>query len=123
LHSLPTQFQNYVPGTDVRVHVVGDEVFATEVISDALDYRYAHQTGLDVELVETTLDQAEENRCRRLAAYMGLPLCGIDLRRRPDGRFVCFEANPMPAFSFCEVVTGQPISAALVRLLDSARRS
>ena len=29
----PTQFQEYVPGTDVRVHVVGEEVFATQINS------------------------------------------------------------------------------------------
>ena len=28
---LPTQFQAFVPGTNVRVHVVGAEVFATEI--------------------------------------------------------------------------------------------
>ena len=37
----PTQFQAFVEGVDVRVHVVGDEVFATECASDATDYRYA----------------------------------------------------------------------------------
>jgi hypothetical protein len=29
----PTQFQQYIPGRDVRVHVVGDAVFATEITS------------------------------------------------------------------------------------------
>jgi len=37
----PTQFQRFIPGTDHRVHVVGDEVFACEVRSGADDYRYA----------------------------------------------------------------------------------
>src|SRR5579863_7689188 len=32
----PTQFQERIPGTDYRVHVVGDEVFATRVQSDAV---------------------------------------------------------------------------------------
>jgi hypothetical protein len=35
------QFQAYVEGVDVRVHVVGHRVFATRVASDAADYRYA----------------------------------------------------------------------------------
>ena len=41
----PVQFQAYVPGVDVRVHVVGTEVIATRVDSDAPDYRYAGVRG------------------------------------------------------------------------------
>src|SRR5437899_2630061 len=37
----PTQFQAFVEGTDVRVHVVGEQVFATGICSEATDYRYA----------------------------------------------------------------------------------
>src|SRR5262249_17995160 len=37
----PVQFQAYVEGVDVRVHVVGRRVFSTRVASDAADYRYA----------------------------------------------------------------------------------
>jgi hypothetical protein len=33
----PTQFQGRVPGADVRVHVIGAQVFATEITSDADD--------------------------------------------------------------------------------------
>src|SRR5262249_23992452 len=36
----PTQFQQYIPGNDYRVHVVGDEIFACEIISSADDYRF-----------------------------------------------------------------------------------
>jgi hypothetical protein len=38
--SVPVQFQEYVPGTDLGVHVVGTQVFATSVRSTAIDYRY-----------------------------------------------------------------------------------
>ncbi len=38
----PVQFQALVPGHDVRVHVVGPDVHATEIVSDVVDYRYAH---------------------------------------------------------------------------------
>jgi glutathione synthase/RimK-type ligase-like ATP-grasp enzyme len=35
----PTQFQEFIPGEDYRVHVVVDQVFATRVVTDAVDYR------------------------------------------------------------------------------------
>lgn len=41
LRACPVQFQAYVSGFDVRVHVVGDEVIATRIDSDGTDYRYA----------------------------------------------------------------------------------
>ena len=51
----PTQFQRYVPGRDHRVHVVGDDVFACEVISEADDYRYAARHGAPPALRACTL--------------------------------------------------------------------
>jgi glutathione synthase/RimK-type ligase-like ATP-grasp enzyme len=114
VRSLPTQFQAVVDGTDVRVHVVGERVFATEVRSQAVDYRYAARDGLDAELVATDVPDDVAQRCVRLAGELGLALAGVDLRRTPDGRWACFEVNPMPGYSFYESHTGQPISRALV---------
>ncbi|MFI5531093.1 RimK family alpha-L-glutamate ligase [Kitasatospora sp. NPDC051853] len=121
VRGLPTQFQAYVPGRDVRVHVVGREVFATAVESAAVDYRYAHQDGLEAELTACRLPAEVAERSVALAAALGLPLAGIDLRRRPDGAWVCFEVNPMPAYSYYESHTGLPIAAALAALLAGAR--
>jgi D-alanine-D-alanine ligase-like ATP-grasp enzyme len=45
-------------------------------------------------------------------------MCGIDLRRRADGSYVCFEVNPMPAFSYYETNTGQPIARTLAEFLS-----
>jgi len=114
----PVQFQEYVPGTDVRVHVVGDAVHATEVHSEATDYRYAaDQVGTSAELQATTLDDAVAERCVVLTRSLGLAFAGIDLRLAPDGRVVCFEVNPCPAFSYYEAHTGQPIALSVARHL------
>ncbi|MFC7543867.1 hypothetical protein ACFQU2_36610 [Siccirubricoccus deserti] len=47
-------------------------------------------------------------------------MAGIDLKRRRDGSWVCFEVNPSPGFSWFEAATGQPIAAAIAALLASA---
>ena len=120
IRSLPTQFQAYVEGVDVRVHMVGDHVFATEIASAATDYRYARRNGEVATLSPTELPAVVRRRCVDLARGLELPFCGIDLRRRPDGVHVCFEVNPMPAFAYFEGETGQPIAAALVELLAMA---
>jgi glutathione synthase/RimK-type ligase-like ATP-grasp enzyme len=115
--SCPTQFQRYVPGTDHRVHVVGNELFASEVVSEAEDYRYPG--GQPVEIRTCSLPREVEDRCRALAVAARLPLAGIDLRRTPEGDWYCFEVNPSPAFTYYESRTGQPIGAAVARLLAS----
>lgn len=113
----PVQFQAYVPGTDVRVHVVGDDVFATRIDADGVDYRYT-TGGAHMSPVALAAPVAEA--CRALTRRLGLELSGIDLRFTDEGRIVCFEVNPSPAYSVFEDETGQPIAAALARHLASA---
>jgi hypothetical protein len=119
----PVQFQAYVAGVDVRVHVVGQRVFATRVSSDATDYRYAGVGGgLPARLEETTLDDGTAERCVEVTRELGLRFSGIDLRLTPQGEAVCFEVNPSPAYAYYESHTGQPIAAAVARHLAGAAR-
>jgi glutathione synthase/RimK-type ligase-like ATP-grasp enzyme len=115
----PVQFQEQVDGVDVRVHVVGSDVFATRVKSDAADYRYDQAGGGDMAAV--TLPAAIADECVLLTRRLGLELSGMDLRLTQAGRVVCFEVNPSPAFSAYESITGQPIAAALARHLNDPR--
>jgi RimK-like ATP-grasp domain len=114
--SCPTQFQQYVPGTEYRVHVVGEEVFACAVISDADDYRVANA---HVDMYPCGLPSDLADQCKTLARSMNLLLAGLDLRCTPDGDWYCFEVNPSPAFTFFQQVTGQPIAESVAQLLAS----
>ena len=114
----PTQFQRHVAGTDIRVHVVGDCSLAAAISSDATDYRYAaREIGVGPEIVACELEPRVEALCVRLAEKLRLPLAGIDLRRTAEGRYVCFEVNPSPAFSYYEGHTGLPIANRIARFL------
>lgn len=131
LRNCPVLFQEYVPGSDVRVHVVGEEVFAARVRSEATDYRYAPRFGASLAIEACVIPEEVAERCRRLTSDLGLVMSGIDLRETPEGAYYCFEVNPSPGFSYYERATGQPISEALARLLragpqldrEAARRS
>ena len=113
----PTQFQEQIQGVDVRVHVVGDEVFAALIRTSEVDYRYAARAPDGWTRIEATgLEAGVEDRCRVLTAELGLVLSGIDLRLCADGRVVCFEVNASPAFTYYEAQS-QPIAAAVARLL------
>lgn len=117
VHNCPTQFQALVPGTDVRVHVVGDRVFATEIRTTAIDYRYSAAQGAERHMRDYELPDDIAERCIRLSRALGMGLTGIDLRRDPDGSWWCFEVNPSPGFTFYQAFTGQPIGQAVVELL------
>jgi glutathione synthase/RimK-type ligase-like ATP-grasp enzyme len=116
----PTQFQQYIPGTDVRVHVVGDDVFASSIVSDGDDYRYAGMHDGVVEVSAFELPSSVAERAVRVTAALGLVVSGVDLRRAPDGRWYCFEVNPSPGFTYYESRTAQPIADAIASLLCGA---
>ena len=114
----PTQFQAYVEGTNVRVHTVGSDVYATAIQSEATDYRYAaQQVGNSAELREVKLKPELSEQCLRLSKALGLEFAGIDLKITPDQEIYCFEVNPCPAFSYYEYNAQQPISEGLARHL------
>jgi RimK-like ATP-grasp domain len=115
--SCPTQFQHYVPGIDYRVHLVGDEVFACRILSDADDYRLSNSR---VEMQSCELPEEINALCRSLVMSMDLLVAGVDLRCTPDGDWYCFEVNPSPGFTYFQGRTGQPIADAVARLLGSA---
>jgi RimK-like ATP-grasp domain len=115
----PTQFQAYIPGRDYRAHVVGEQVFACEVRSQADDYRYGSDNSLSISA--TRLSREVEERCVLMTNTMALEVAGIDLRCTPKGEWYCFEVNPSPGFSFYEQFCGQGVANAIASLLASPK--
>jgi hypothetical protein len=116
ISTCPTQFQEYVPGTEYRVHVVGEKIFACRIVSEADDYRYsAKRAGMQ----PCDLPDEVAALCKKLVSSMDLLLAGIDLRCTPDNIWYCFEVNPSPAFTWFQEVTRQPIAEAVAQLLAS----
>lgn len=115
----PTQFQEFVEGMNVRVHTIGEMVFATAVRTEATDYRYAfRQVGDSAELTEFDLPDDLRRKCVNLTKGLGLAFAGIDLKITPEGRVFCFEVNPCPAYSYYQANTGQPIAQGLAQYLS-----
>jgi hypothetical protein len=113
----PVQFQAALEGTNIRVHVVGDEVFPTQIESTHVDYRYASRHGGKTTLSAIALPPDIARKCIALTGALGLSFAGIDLMRTAAGEYYCFEVNPQPAFSYFESNTGQPIADAVARHL------
>lgn len=108
----PHVVQEYVPGHEVRVHVVGDRTFASRIDSDATDYRFDSAT---TGYAATDLPDDLADRCVTFAARSGLVLAGFDFRVHEDTRtWYCLEMNPVPTFLPYEASTGQCIGDAVI---------
>ncbi len=115
---IPQMYQQFIPGTDVRVHLVNDEIFATEVHSD---HWVSKRDILDPKPLVIPDDVAE--KCIALRKALGLVLAGIDFRKTLEGRYYFLEANPSPQFQTYEDRARQPISDCLVDALIAGGRS
>lgn len=115
---LPTQFQKKLEGINIRVHVVGDVLFATKIESPVIDYRYAGRENEECDLTPFELPPSIEKRCFKLSKLLNLQLCGIDLFLTNKNEYYCFEVNPSPGYSYYQQSTGQDIATAIVKWLE-----
>ncbi len=114
----PVILQEYVPGVDVRVTVVGKRIFAAAIDARATcspqDFRLAFD---DAKVEPCKLPGDVARRVRALVTDLGLVYAAIDLRRRKNGDYVFLEVNPSGQWLFVERRTGYPISAAIADVL------
>lgn len=119
----PTQFQQYVNGQNMRVHVINDVTITTAIKSDEVDYRYAFASGgKAAQLEHVELTATKKLQCIRFSKKLNLFFSGLDFKEDEDGELTCFEANPMPGYSYYEQSASQPIAytlATAMHLLDT----
>ncbi len=109
----PVQFQEMVEGVDLRVYVIGKEVFAAKIETDILDFR----TDKQAKVVPVELPQEVIEKCFKIMELFDLNYSGIDIRLSDKGEYVFLEANPAPMFIHFEKESGYPISDTLVKML------
>jgi hypothetical protein len=112
----PVIFQEYVPAdVDLRITVVGEEVFAVAIDASETDYPTDYRMHLGEARVEVhELPTAVRGRLRAFMDRLGLVYGAIDMRLTPDGRYVFLEVNPSGLWLFTEEPTGLPITEAVV---------
>jgi glutathione synthase/RimK-type ligase-like ATP-grasp enzyme len=117
----PYLFQELVDKNyDLRVTVIGEEVFAVRIESQVLpeaevDWRRA---GVRVPHVAETLPSEVVDRCLALVRGFELEFAAIDLVRARDDRYVFLELNPNGQWAWLEQLTGVPLRASLANLLE-----
>lgn len=126
LRVAPTIFQELIePLFDIRVIVVGSQVFAAKIISSDLpkarDWRAHNRTG-KLQIGQYKLSPHIEKLCLKLTKRLGLHFGAIDLVQGTDnGEPYFLEINPNGQWAFVEEETGQEIGKAIARLLETGR--
>jgi glutathione synthase/RimK-type ligase-like ATP-grasp enzyme len=114
----PVIFQRHVAAiADLRVTIIGDEIFAAAVDLRDLEYDVDVRMNLNAKHVAHDLPDDVADKLRGLMRRLGLIYGAIDLRLTKDGRYVFLEINPAGQFLYVEQQSGQPIAAALAARL------
>ena len=109
---------------DIRVTVVGENVFAASIEADSLpsnipDWRFAPIDRLRHKKYDLPVDI--EKTCVDLVKRLGLDFGAIDLALDAHGAHVFFEINPNGQWAWLESILDFPISKTIVDRLLSAR--
>lgn len=124
---VPCLFQEYVPKQlELRLTVIGDEVFAAAIYSQAHETTSIDWRHYDVEIPyqEAELPDEITDRCLAFVKSYGLNFGAIDLILTPDDRYVFIENNPNGQFIFVEHLVPElrmteALAACLIRGANS----
>jgi len=121
LQYCPVIFQAYVPKQlELRITVVGQEVFACEIHSQQTHHTRHDWRRYDLSFTPHfphALPPEVQERCVRLVQRLELCYGAIDMILTPDGRYVFVEINPSGQYLWIEDETGLPISEAICNFL------
>ncbi|TWT78247.1 Alpha-aminoadipate--LysW ligase LysX [Posidoniimonas polymericola] len=106
--------QEYVPhhGADLRLLVVGDEVFGMRRVNPD-DWRTNISRGAVAKPLEVTPDLAD--LARRSAAAVDAVVAGVDVLPALDGRMLVLEVNAVPGWRALSRTTGVDIAERMLR--------
>ncbi len=114
----PVVFQEHIQANfDLRVTVVGNEVFATQILSQEGIPKIDWRIDLKTPMKNFELDLVTKERCISLVKKLDLTYGAIDLRITPSDEVIFFEINPSGQFLFCEFDDRLPITNAICRAL------
>lgn len=114
--------QEYVPhaGWDVRVLVVGDELFAIRRLAAPGEWRTNLSCGGQAE--PFLLPAGWGDLARRAAGTLGAEVAGVDLLPAADGRLLVLEVNGVPGWRGLEAAIGLDVADRVAAHLEARVR-
>lgn len=114
----PVIFQEYIPGVDLRIIAVGNQLYTAEI--DARDTAYPVDMRMvigEAPIRPIQLPAAVNDALLKLQQQLGLLYGAIDVRRTEQGEYYFLEVNPAGQWMFVETRTGLPVSQAIADYL------
>jgi len=116
LNVIPTLFQDYIEGEDIRVHVSDDFLWCLKILNkDTVDYRYS--TKGTVKYTEFLPTEELSCFCKNLRDAEENRLIGIDFVKR-NGTLFCLESNPGPGWSTFHHSSKPKFTLALLKSMN-----
>ena len=109
----PITLQQCIKGQDIRVYVIGDEIFSVGIESSDVDSRSSENNKhFRIEIPDDI-----KKMCIKICKMMGLVYTAVDMKRTENGEYFVFEANATPVFINDEIDCKYPISDKICELL------
>lgn len=120
IQGCPSYLQEHIAKTsDLRVTVVGNKVFATEILSqDNDDTKVDWRRGENV-LIHRKISIPDDiqKKCVQLVDDLKLKFGAIDFIIDTEGKYIFLEINPNGQWAWIEHQTNYPISKEIVEIL------
>jgi hypothetical protein len=115
--SVPAIVQKKLIAPEVRIYVIGSDVFAFEMKTSSLDYRVKQ----DVEVVPLAQIPIEAIPLQNLMSELKMNFGAADFKTNPaNGKLFFLELNTSPMFARFDEVTGGKIGRSIMRSLTAA---
>ncbi|NQV50455.1 MAG: hypothetical protein HQ507_08155 [Candidatus Marinimicrobia bacterium] len=123
---IPISYQHEIDKAyDIRVVVVGHQVFATAIHSQVheeteVDWRLGDMLDIDLNHEKIKLPGGIENKCRDLVKLFSLRYSSMDMVYSKDGEYFFLELNPNGQWAWIEQEVGYPIRESIIDTLTKA---
>lgn len=117
----PVLFQEYIqPKLEIRATVIGEQVFAASIDTSVFDGEpdWRRLSPEDQKWQRHILPHEIEQYCIKLVQNFNLHFGAIDLIFTPQGEYYFLELNANGQWVWIEMITGMPMSAAMIDLLS-----
>lgn len=123
LQLAPIIIQDYISHkVDIRVTVVGQDVFATSITINEKGVKNDWRKEKDnVVFKNITIPLEIENQCVKLVECLGLKFGAIDLLMTDEQKYYFLEINPTGEWAWLVHTTNQTIPTSIVNLLVAER--
>ena len=118
LATAPVQFQEYIPGDDIRIYFLNQKVIGgIRYLSDNFSFKIDMMQGESVDVEPAEPSPEMETAVRRAAETAGLVFGAVDIRKKSSGEFKILEINDIPRFAAADMYCEQNIAEQLAEFL------